>query len=317
MPVEKLTEADLKSMTETAEMILAAADQLDEPPPIPDVGFVELHPRHYHRDPCATPSLNQSIANVLVTRSPLHAWHLHPRLGAGRSRSSKSQTDGTILHELLLGGDRIAAVARKDFRTKAAKAERDNHLAMGRIPILQSKLDPLRDVATLLRDKFLERGVDFADPGMRTEVSAFWMTDSGVRCRARLDALWISEAGDRAVVYDLKMTANAHPAKLERSVEDYGYALQRAAYIEAVECIRPDLEGRVSFEWLFAEPEQPHAVTIAEADPMLEVLGSMRWERACELWAQCLELHDWPDYAPRQTVRLGALPWVIKKELEE
>jgi hypothetical protein len=305
------------AMTATAEMILAAAGEDAPPIVIPEVGFLhELSGKAYHSDPCEAPSLSASIAHILVTRSPLHAWHRHPRLGGGGSKSTKSMTDGTVVHELLLGGDRIRAVAHKDFRTKAAKAERDEHVAMGRVPILKHKLDPLRAVADTIRERMLERGIDFADPGMATEVSAFWQSD-GVQCRGRLDALWIAEADDCATVYDLKLTQNAHPSEVERTIERYGYATQATAYLDAVQCIRPDLEGRVRYEWIFVEPEQPNAMTFAEPDGILEQLGESRWQRAKELWSQCLELHDWPDYAPRRTVRVGAPPWVIAKELEQ
>lgn len=323
MTIEKLTKADLDAMakdsdamTETAEKILAVADQLDAKLEIPEVGFVhELSGKAYHSDPCEAPSLSASIAHILVTRSPLHAWHRHPRLGAGGSKSTKSMTDGTIVHELLLGGDRIRAVHRKDFRTNDAKAERDEHLSMGRVPILEHKLAPLREVADHIRERLLERGVDFADSEMATELSAFWQSD-GVQCRGRLDALWIAEADNCATVYDLKLTANAHPTEIEKSIERYGYATQATAYLDAVQCIRPDLEGRVRYEWIFCEPLQPNAITFAEPDGILEQLGEARWQRAKEMWAQCLELHDWPDYAPRRTVRASAPPWVIKKELD-
>ncbi len=35
----------------------------------------------YFADPAAQPSLTQSIAKILIEKSPLHAWHEHPRLG--------------------------------------------------------------------------------------------------------------------------------------------------------------------------------------------------------------------------------------------
>ena len=53
------------------------------------------------------------------------------------------------------------------------------------------------------------------------------------------------------VIYDIKSIRSANPDVCRKHVESYGYALQRSAYVSAVERIRPDLAGRVDFIFVF------------------------------------------------------------------
>ena len=54
--------------------------------PVRRARILDVTHEQYLADPCATPSLNQSTAHVMLTKSPLHAWHQHPRLGKARYR---------------------------------------------------------------------------------------------------------------------------------------------------------------------------------------------------------------------------------------
>jgi len=42
--------------------------------------FADISANDYHADPCPTPSFTQSIAKLILDRSPRHAWAAHPRL---------------------------------------------------------------------------------------------------------------------------------------------------------------------------------------------------------------------------------------------
>ena len=52
----------------------AMSDRISEP------GVYSLPDDAYHADPCPGPSLSSSVAKLMLDRSPLHAWHAHPRL---------------------------------------------------------------------------------------------------------------------------------------------------------------------------------------------------------------------------------------------
>jgi hypothetical protein len=66
--------------------------------------YTDMTAADYHADPCPNPSLTQSVAKVLLQRSPLHAWHAHPRLNPDYQHDDATKFDiGNIAHKMLLG----------------------------------------------------------------------------------------------------------------------------------------------------------------------------------------------------------------------
>lgn len=348
---EAEADAFVSGMTQTAEAILAVADAVDEEraPTVPAVGIVEgLAEHHYHADPCEEPSLSSSVATTLVHRSPLHAYHRHPRLGGASRASSDAQTEGKILHALLLEqtdadelvrlaiGERFEVVPFPDFRKKAARERKARLELAGVKAITRRQYDEhlaaaraLEDAANAIRRRLIDgwsielgsSGLD-EDTGHRRfcELSIFWRptTTDGeeIQARARLDQLDIFPESGLAVITDLKKARSAHPQRAERSIESYGYDIQRAAYISAVEAVFPELVGRVQYRWVFVEAEAPYAPTPGEATGELRELGEMRWQRAVDTWARCMRDDHWPAYvAPGVTARLSALPWAVAREM--
>lgn len=261
----------------------------------------------YHTDPCPEPSLSSSIAHVLVTRSPLHAWHLHPKLGGGVGRRSAAMDRGSLIHKLLLGrGARIAVIDADDYRTKAAREERDAARATGKIPVLAHEWDEARRVAEIIRTRI--EGFGFRLDG-ESEVCIRWQEPAvggPVWCRCLLDHVKLAEAH----ILDVKTSRSARPDDAARSVVSYGYDIQRAAYVRALETARPELAGRVKYTLLFVETEPPYAVTPARLDGVLRERGDRLWTRAVHTWATCLRSGEWPAYVDRP-VYLEAPPWVL------
>jgi hypothetical protein len=91
----------------------------------------------YHADPCAEPSLSSSIANLLLAKTPAHARLAHPRLNPEVQESPNAAMNlGSVAHEILLGkGGGFSVAPFDDYRTKEARAWRDETIANGRTPI--------------------------------------------------------------------------------------------------------------------------------------------------------------------------------------
>jgi hypothetical protein len=270
----------------------------------------DLLAEHYHGDPCERPSLSNSIAGVLDQRSPLHAHAAHPRFG-GKPRKPKASLDqGTLIHALLLGGEeRLEIVEADNFKTNAAKDRRDAARAEGRTPVLVDDYDEAQKKADVLRERFGDLG--YVLDGT-SELTAFWTEEAAegveVQCRGRFDH-W--KPGH---ILDLKSIVSADPRTCMRHVDDYGYCIQHQAYISAAEKICPELEGRVRFTFLFFELETL-LVTPVTLNGEFREIGELRWRRAVELWARCLERDHWPPYAER-ALNLGPPQWAMTRELE-
>ena len=70
---------------------------------ITEPGVYSISLQQYVADPVVRPSLSASIGWTLLTRSPLHAWAAHPRLGqADETAPTKAMDFGTVAHRLLL-----------------------------------------------------------------------------------------------------------------------------------------------------------------------------------------------------------------------
>jgi PDDEXK-like domain of unknown function (DUF3799) len=273
--------------------------------------FARIPPGDYFADPCAGPSLSSSIANVLESASPLHAWSQHPRLGGMARSPTKPLENGSLIHELLLGaGKGIRVIDAADYRTNAAKAERDAARAAGKVPVLADDYEVARRTADTLRERFADAGIVLSG---ESETVALWTETASngarVQCRGMMDHLTLPTA------YDLKSARSAHPAACRKHVESYGYALQRAAYVSAIERIQPALAGRVDFVFVFFELEPPYAVTPARLSGEFRELGERAWRRAVDRWEECLRTNKWPGYADG-VIDLEPSPWALAKDMD-
>lgn len=261
----------------------------------------------YHADPCATPSLSASIAKRLIADSPLHAWNAHPRLGNGeREEATAAQDGGTLIDRLIFdAGPPIVEVKAENFRTKLAQEARDEALAKGHIPVLTHVLASALETSIKVVDRLASRGIKFSGS---SQVTAIWQTGD-VWKRGRFDH-WVEDA---ATIYDLKWVKSANPEAIARHMITYGVDIQGAAYVEAVETLRPDLAGRVKFQPLFIENGPVLAMCIRPLAGTMRELGQRKWKRAGEKWARCLAANDWPDYG--DSGQIEAPEWALTADM--
>lgn len=286
----------------------------------PRARILDIPEWEYHRDPCDTPSLSSSLAHVLSTESEEHAWTAHPKFGAKAFEATPAMMMGTLIHRLLLGkGASIEVIEADNFMTKDAKERRDAALADHRLPVLARVLKEAQEVAVQLRKRIDELGFPLSGD---SELPIAW-TESGafgdIECRALLDHLVLERAAGvpiSAAIYDVKTCSSANPESCGKRVYDYGYDIQAAAYTRAVAALYPELEGRITFTFLFCELERPFVVTPARCGGTLRRIGESRWERALSTFAKCIRENRWRPYTDR-VVMLEAPPWAMAKELGE
>jgi hypothetical protein len=258
------------------------------------------------------PSLSQSAAHTLVSKSPRHAWLEHPRLGGKRRKATRSMDRGSIVGAILLGtADEVLCRVPefRNYKTDAARAARDKATSEGLVPVLDHEFGELHDAALHVRKRMTELGIVLSG---ESEVAIEWTESStagDVVCRGRLDHLIESEG----VIYDLKSIVSAHPDKCQKHMDDYGYDIQWAAYTSAVTKLHPELLGRTRMGFVFFEIEPPYEVTPIRPDGTLRELGALRWERAVNTWARCLRDDRWPGYAT-DWIDMSARPWVLANE---
>lgn len=249
----------------------------------------------YHRDPLETPSLSQSIAHTLITQTPLHAWSEHPRLGNQRREPTKAMNAGQIIHRHLLGkGAEFEVIQADNYRTKLAQELRDKALEQHRIPVLQREHEEYVGMLERIEANVRAYGIHLSGD---SEVQVAWEEPGSlgpVLCRGMMDHVIVNDG----VIYDVKKTESANPKAVGRAMMNYGYAIQHAAYCSALDKLRPELEGRIDFVFVFIEIEPPYAVWSARPSGMLRELGDLQWGRAVRLWEHCLATNTWNGYGP-------------------
>lgn len=267
----------------------------------------------YLADPCKIPTLSASVAQVLNDESPKHAWQAHPRLGgkADEEDDTEAKDRGTIVHKLLLGrGPDVVPVEANDWRTKIAKEARDAARAAGQVPVLARKLASYRSAAQALEIRLLQSMVAFQ--GGKPEVTVVWESD-GVLCRARMDYLRISDTD--CIIDDVKTCESANPCAVGAKMVSFGADIQAAAYVEAMETLRPELAGRITIRFDYVECRAPHEVSVNVPSGAMLELGRHKWRQAKETWRRCNERQEWPGY-PSGVHRAEPPPWALSEDME-
>ncbi len=280
--------------------------------------LIKIPSAKYHADEIGhtSPSLSASVATILVSQSPFHAYLAHPKLGNVRRECTPAMARGSLIHALVFNEPlhEFMEIDADNYRTKAAQQQRDDAIEGGLTPILLREITAAREITREIRAVIEAAG--FSLDG-QSEMSAMWEEETShgpLSCRARMDHVHL----DAAVILDLKTCQSAHPKAIARSMIDHGYDVQYAAYTSAIRKLNPDMAGREDFAFLFIEelPEgSPNRVllTVARPDGSMKEHGRARWERACELWAACLKSGVWPGYG---SISVAAPNWALA-ELSE
>jgi len=253
------------------------------------------------------PALSSSLARLLLTDSPRHAWTACPWLNPAYVEEESDAFDlGTAVHAYVLEGESaFALVEAPDWRTKAAREARDDARARGRTPLLTHKWAEVQAMAAILRAQLAGHPDPVAFTDGTPEHVIEW-TDGGVACKARLD-WW---RADGRAVDDLKTTsASAHPAAWSRTLFSSGYDIQAAFYLRGIKKVY-GLEPELRF--VVVETERPYAASVIALDPEALALADLKVRRAIDLWGECLSKNEWPAY-PLRTCYAELPAWELAR----
>jgi hypothetical protein len=300
--------------------------------------ILDLTPTEYHK----LPGFSSSLAKILVQTCSLKAKVHHDmrleKLAAEdesddeddkQSDQKQAQLDrGSVLHALVLGKgeERIdvipaALLSGKNmaYQSDKAKSARDDARRRGKIPVKEPKMQSHLATADAIKSTLEAAGHLM---GGRSELAIEWheRTPHGpVLCRGMMDHVVEfgpdPKAPTCAIIYDLKIVADANPDRCERTADNLGYAIQAAAYQRALNALRPSLAGRIRFQFLFIEPRRPFLLWDPErlSGPFREI-GERQWLRAVHAWGEGLATGRWPDYRTPDRAEMSAPMWKLKAE---
>jgi hypothetical protein len=260
---------------------------------------------------------------------PADEYHRHPALSSSGARrllppgcpalfrweqdnppAPKREFDfGHAAHKLVLGvGPDLVSVAAKDWRTNAAKEQRDLAHATGAVPLLAEEYERVMAMADALGGHPLA-GPLFAPGRGVAEQALFWHDEpTGTPLRSLID--WRTGR----LVVDYKSTTCASPDAVQKAIHNYGYFQQGAFYLDGVRAL--GLADEPAFLLVFQEKTPPYLVTVVQLDETALRIGADLNRRAIDLYAECVATGQWPGYS--SDIELIGLPsWAEYRHLQE
>lgn len=268
-------------------------------------GFYRMSHTAYHRDPCPSRSLSASVLHTLLTRTPMHANAKYKR---PPSAATGKMDFGSAVHKLSLDrGADIVQVAASDWRTNAAKEQREVAYANHQIPLLEKDYERAAAMSAPLRSA-IEKFTGHAMNDCHRELVMAWQ-ENGQWRRSMIDVI----DPDFTNPIDAKTTkASVSPMQCEKRIYD-AYGIQAAFYLRGLNALLPDMAGRRNFYFIFGEVDEPFAVSppIKLSESGLQMCTE-QVEHGCKLWDHCVRTDDWFGYSA-EVYTAQPPPWVLSQ----
>ena len=270
-------------------------------------GFYEMADSEYFADPWGeeNPSLSASMAKTIMAKSIQNAWSQSPHCPEHVPfKPNAAMEFGKAVHALVFGGENVVVIDAPDYRTKAAKEQRDAANALGQIPLLEKRADGMRVCAELVKRRFdgLYDGPYIPEQVLLWAADGFDGEPEGPR-RAKID----TRGKDNPIIVDLKTTqASISFDACQKRIFSDKLHIQAAAYREALETLKPEWKGRVQFYFQWIEQQAPY--TLSEPIFMDETgleLGLEQWHFAGRIWDNAVKTQNFlPPYngVPRKAL---------------
>jgi len=263
--------------------------------------YFDIDPKNYFADPCKEPSLNQSLAKLLLEKSPLHAKYAHPRLTPQSAEDEddkpekydKDKAIGNAAHALILGRGKDLAIGEFDaWTTKAAKEFKLDAYRSGEEPILRKHYQAAWRLAASVKEQLSAHQCNDCFIGGKSEAVIAWQ-EEGFWFRSMIDFVH----DDLRVFDDLKTTGmSASPQSIPWMIDDMGWDIQAAMWERGLNIIDPENAGRRRYRFIAVENEPPFALTVNDLSEAVLTIGRRRLRAAIERWKRCMKLNDWPAY---------------------
>ncbi len=278
-------------------------------------GVYDLLPEQYHGDPAKEPSLSASLSKVFIDRTPRHGFEKHPRLNPHFEEEDLMKFRvGSAFHSELLGkGTPIAEFAHKEWRTNAAKADRDQALLDGYTPLT---VDQAAKVKLMVqRARYQIKGRDelaYAMAGGNPERVYIWVEETKfgpVYCRMMVD--WTPHSGRYFVDWKTTGVGALHDWG-NKTMWDTGCDIQDAFYRRGFKAHGMDFDA-----CLFAviEDSEPHGLMTHRIDPEAQDEADQEVQWAINSFAMCIHSGHWPMY-PLQMAWQIKPAWRVNRHAE-
>lgn len=258
--------------------------------------YPELSERYHAEALTPTRCLTQSGIKVLLHETPFD--YANPP----EEEPSEEMNFGSIVHSLALGKlERFAISPFDDYRTKDARAWKEETIAAGQIPIKADKYDEAELVAAAIRDRLHSL---IGDADYFTEVPFFWQ-EGETWCCGMAD-IWVPSL---SLVIDPKVTGNIG-LRAQSHIINMGWDIQAAWYRRGLEAITGQ---PVRFCNILAKPEHPFTTRVIGIGEGWHHSAEMECLRALRIFQECEASGVWPGYPDME--ELDAPAWLLGQRM--
>jgi hypothetical protein len=298
---------------------MSTDSQAARSPLIPMAGVYDNIPMEaYHGrvEICPGPSVSSSGLRTIENECPYKYWYNSPLNPERPEEEEKAHFQlGKLLHELLAEGPKCKAnwhVLPRGFSDSYVKkfekeiAERDAAVAAGKECIAEADFCKAEAMAARVLTHPVAKLM--FQTGTFEPTLAWQDQETGIWCRVRPDFL----PKVRQFIPDLKSTVSAHPKAFAKSVDNYGYHMAAALYLEGLRVLFG--ERPKGFILVAVEKTEPFITELYQIDEEALAFGAVQNRRALRTLADCIEHDHWPTYG--DGVNLIGLPRYSMNELE-
>lgn len=267
--------------------------------------YPDMSSEDYFADPAPAPSLTQSIAKLLIARSPLHAKCAHPRLrdpvddeDEPIEKYDRAKAIGSAAHSLMLGRGKDVAIGHFDsWRKDEAKTFRAEAEAAGKMPILIDHHEVAVRMVAAGQEQLAAAGFEdaFAVDRGNSEVCVMWEED-GIWFRTLID--WLPH--DHFISWDYKTSEmSCAPHSIGRMMAELGWDLQAAMHERGLLATATSgVATHRAFRFVAQEQAEPFALIVCELPDDVMEMGRRKLDYAVRLWRRSMLTGKWPAYPP-------------------
>lgn len=240
--------------------------------------------------------------NILKSAIRFHYEQTHPK------PQSKAFEDGTLWHAWMLeGGKNVEFVDAKNWLTKAAKQDKEDIKARGKIPALVDDKTTLEGALRALMSN--PDAADLLNPLEGEAEASYFTTDSetGVMLRTRPD--WLTWKNGKLTIVDYKTTTDATPEGFTKSAASFGYHQQAAWYLDQLKAVYGVDDAE--FVFIAQEKEPPYITGVYTLDMPALMEGQDANRDAINLFAR-YERDGWPENCQGKT-ELSLPGWAFRR----
>ena len=248
----------------------------------------------YHsQKACVGPSISSTGMRMILRECPKKFFatsDLNPN--AFPPKDSKAFNFGRAAHCLMLGEPEFASKfvvsPFENFLTKEAKLWRDKQTKQ------IVRIDDMATVHLMVEAQRVSPDCARAFKDGEPEKCLIWQDgETGVWLKSRPD--WLPHKPDKRLISEYKTTETLKPSILSSAAFTYGYEMQAALILDAVNIVMEVEPQGVVF--IVQEKDPPYMVEARLFTPEQIDFGRLQIRKALRIFADCLETGIWPGYS--------------------